>query len=224
MPSAASPRATSASAARTLSAIANFGSAACQAPSFSSAALAYLPTGTDLTSPVAILPSPASLARSKPGPMLTLSILESFGAISTMAVAEQIDPGRLVDGLLADRIIHPVGVGGDEYIGRRALFDLFCERRACGIARDDLDAGLGGIGGVDVVERVLHRGRGEHREGLVLRSGGRIGRSAQDDEGGKNSGKTMHDGAPCVFAARACARANQALVESGMRQAEAPFR
>ena len=91
MPSTASPRATSVSAARTLSAIANFGSAACHEPSFSSAALAYLPTGTDLTSPVAILPSPASLARSKPAPMLTLSILESFGAISTMEL-----PSRLI--------------------------------------------------------------------------------------------------------------------------------
>ena len=90
MPSTASPRATSVSAARTLSAIANFGSAACQAPSFSSAALAYLPTGTALTSPVAILPSPASLARSKPWAIVTLSILEFFGAISTMLL-----PSRL---------------------------------------------------------------------------------------------------------------------------------
>ena len=90
MPSTASPRATSVSAARTLSAIANFGSAACHAPSFSSAALAYLPTGTDFTSPVAILPSSASLARSKPGPILALSTLESLGAISTMLL-----PSRL---------------------------------------------------------------------------------------------------------------------------------
>ena len=52
-------------------------------PSFSSALLAYLPTGTELTSPVAMRPSPISLARSKPGPIATLSILESFGAIST---------------------------------------------------------------------------------------------------------------------------------------------
>src|SRR5438876_809631 len=57
MPSAASPRATKVNAARTLSAIANFGSAAVQAPSFSSAALAYFPTGTALTSPVTVLSS-----------------------------------------------------------------------------------------------------------------------------------------------------------------------
>ena len=91
MPSAASPRATNVSAARTLSAIANFGSAACQAPSFCSADRAYFPTGTAFTSPVAILPSPASLARSKPGPIVTLSILESLGAISTMVL-----PSRLM--------------------------------------------------------------------------------------------------------------------------------
>jgi hypothetical protein len=76
--------------ARTFSTIANFGSAACQAPSFSSAALAYLPTGTAFASPVVILPSLASFARSKPGPIVTLSSLESFGAISTMLL-----PSRL---------------------------------------------------------------------------------------------------------------------------------
>ena len=37
-----------------------------QMPSFSSALLAYLPTGTEFTSPVAMRPSPISLARSKP--------------------------------------------------------------------------------------------------------------------------------------------------------------
>ena len=91
MPSTASPRATSVSAARTLSAIANFGSAACQAPSFSSAALAYLPTGTDFDvagGDLAVageLGEIEALVRSS-----TLSILESFGAISTMLL-----PSRL---------------------------------------------------------------------------------------------------------------------------------
>ena len=88
------------------------------------------------------------------------------------AVAKQIDPGRLVDGLLLDRIIHPVGVRGDEHVGRRALLDLFCERRTGGVAGADLDAGPGSVGRVDVVERVLHRGGCEHGECLVLRSRG----------------------------------------------------
>src|SRR5215510_5754501 len=83
MPSGASPRATMVSATRVCAAIASFGAAACHAPSFSSAALAYLPTGTWCTSPTAIEPSPASLARSRFGPIATLSSLESFGAIST---------------------------------------------------------------------------------------------------------------------------------------------
>jgi hypothetical protein len=130
------------------------------------------------------------------------------------AVAEPIDPRRLVDVLLAGRIVHPVGVGGQENISRRALLDLFCERRACGIAGGDLDAGLCGEGGVDVVERVFHRSRGEHREALVLGRRGRQGRSAHDDKSGKNSGETMHGGAPYVFAGARQARANQALLES----------
>ncbi len=96
------------------------------------------------------------------------------------AVAEQVDPRRFLDGFLPRRIVHPVGVRGHENIRGRALFDLFCERRARGIAGDDLDAGLGGVGGVDVVERVLHRGRGKHGEAVVLRKCRRKGRSAQD--------------------------------------------
>jgi hypothetical protein len=52
--------------------------------------LAYLPTGTAFTSPVAILPSPASFARSKPGPIFTSSIFESFGAISTMLLPSKL--------------------------------------------------------------------------------------------------------------------------------------
>ena len=40
-------------------------------PSFWSAAMAYRPTGTDLTSPVAMRLSPTSLARSKPFSSLT---------------------------------------------------------------------------------------------------------------------------------------------------------
>ena len=99
------------------------------------------------------------------------------------AVAEQVDPRRLVDVLFADGVVHPVGVGGHEDVGGCALFDLFGERRARRIARGNLDAGLGGEGGVDVVERVLHRGSGEDGEGLVLGGGGRKGRAPQDDEG-----------------------------------------
>ena len=112
------------------------------------------------------------------------------------AVAEQIDAGRLVDGFLVGGVVHPVDVGGHENIRRGALLDLLGERRARGIARYDLDAGLGGVGGVDVIERVLHRSGGEYREALVLGTYGRPGRSAQQQEGQGKSGETMHGGAP----------------------------
>ena len=127
------------------------------------------------------------------------------------AVAEQVDARRHVDVFLADSVVHPVGVGRDEDIGRRALFDLLGQRRARGIARRNLDAGLGGVGGVDIVERVLHRGGGEHREALVLRQSWRERRSEQDREGEKgNSGKTMHWGRSMRICG-ASARANRAL-------------
>jgi hypothetical protein len=87
------------------------------------------------------------------------------------------------------------------------LLDLLGECRARRIAHGDLDPGLCGIGGADVVECVLHRGRGKHGETLFLRE---RGRATQDDENGKDCGKTMHRGAPSVFAGRAFARANQA--------------
>src|SRR5205814_5811273 len=106
-----------------------------------------------------------------------------FGSDQDDTVAEQIDPGRYVDVLFADGIIHPVGVGGHEDVRGRTLLDLPCERRTRGIAGIDLDAGLRGERGVDVVKRVLHRGGGEYGEDLVLGESGRSGRSAQDREG-----------------------------------------
>src|SRR4029453_5994581 len=60
--------------------------------------------------------------------------------------------------------------------------------------------GPGGVAGVDIVERVLHRGRGKHGEAVVLRNDRRRGGSAQDGKAEENSRKTMHRGAPCMFA------------------------
>ncbi len=87
------------------------------------------------TSPVAMRPSPASFARSKPCPIVTLSILESFGAISTSLLPSRLTRVASLMCLLADRVVHPVDVGGHEDVGRRALFDLLGQRRARGIAR-----------------------------------------------------------------------------------------
>ena len=140
------------------------------------------------------------------------------------AVAEQVDPGRLVDVLPGRGVVHPVGVGGDEHVGRRALFDLFCQCRAGSVAHGDLDAGLCGIGCVDVVERVLHRGGGEHGEGLVLRRGRRMGRSEHDDEGCEKSGEAVHGSAPCIFAGRVIRAQIMRWLVLGMRPTEALFR
>src|SRR5258707_3401643 len=51
-----------------------------------------------------------------------------------------------------------------------------------------------------------------------------MGHAEHDDEGRKNSGETIHDGAPCMVANSAYGAHKQALVGSGMRQAEALFR
>ena len=174
MPSTASPRATSASAARTLSAIANLFCTEAQMPSFSSALLAYLPTGTEFTSPVAMRPSPTSLARSKPWRDRDLLDLGVLRRDQHQPVAEQVDARVVPDGLLARAVVHPFEVGGGEDVRRRALLELSRERGACRIARRHLGAGRLQERRIDVVERVLHRGGGEYRDGLVLRAAARI--------------------------------------------------
>jgi hypothetical protein len=55
------------------------------------------------------------------------------------------------------------GKASGQRIGIRSIDGCFQERR------------------VDVIERVLHRGSGEHRDGFVLRLLGRSGR--REDEG-----------------------------------------
>ena len=121
---------------------------------------------------MASLPSPSRPARSK------------FGAIS--AVGRRNPPARparcgcraaatsvsLPDQVLVGKIVHPVEVGRDEDVGRRALLDLLGERRARRIGDRRLLAGVRLPGGVDVVERVLQAGRGEDGD-LRLRERGR---------------------------------------------------
>ena len=81
----ASPRATSASAARTFSAAATRFSTLGQTPSLVSAALPYSPAGTEAGSAIASLPVPSSLASGKFGPIATWAVLV-FGTISTSAL------------------------------------------------------------------------------------------------------------------------------------------
>ena len=82
MPNGASPRDTSASAARTFSARATCFSTLDQTPSVSSAALPYLPAGTLSGLAIASLSVPSAAARPKPGPILSAAVLDA-GAIST---------------------------------------------------------------------------------------------------------------------------------------------
>ena len=103
-------------------------------PSFSSAALAYLPTGTELTSPVAMRPSPTSLARSKPCADRHVVDLGILRRDQHQLVAEQVDARVVLDGLLLRAVVHPFEVGGGEDIRRRALLELLGERGACRIA------------------------------------------------------------------------------------------
>src|SRR5262245_55327796 len=99
MPSGASPRATIVNATRTLGVIASFGAAACHAPSFSRAALAYLPTGTSRTSPVTIQPSPRELGKIK---VRSDRDTVEFGILwcdQHKSVAQQIEPRVVLDEL-----------------------------------------------------------------------------------------------------------------------------
>ena len=150
-------------------------------------------------------PSPASLARSKPGPIVDLADLGILRRDQHQPVAEQVDARVVLDELLLRAVVHPFEIGGDEHVGRRALLDLLRQRGACGVARHHLDAGRLGEGRVDVVERVLHRGGGEDRDGLVLRGGGarRSDAPATSSKGEKADASCNHGGSP---SARACAR------------------
>ena len=141
-------------------------STAAQTPSASSAALPYLPAGTALTSPMASLPSPIRPARSKPFAIL-VSALESAGATSTSVVAEQLHFGVRLGQLLVGEVFHPVEVGRNEDVGRRAALDLLGERRARRIGDRRLLAASAFAGRVDVVERVLQAGRREHDDLVV---------------------------------------------------------
>ena len=114
-------------------------------------------------------PSPASLAMSKPWPIVDVVKFRILaGAISTSLLPSRLIACLRLDQLVFGHIVHPAQVRGNEHIGRRALLDLLGQRGACLVARDHLDAGCFGEGGVDVVERVLQRRCGKNRD-LLLR-------------------------------------------------------
>ena len=83
------------------------------------------------------------------------------------AVAEQIHFGVGLDQVLVGEIFHPVEVGRNEDVGRRAFLDLLGERRARRIGHRRLFADVRLAGGVHGVERVLQAGRGEDSDFLL---------------------------------------------------------
>src|SRR5262249_26621822 len=102
-------------------------------------------------------------------------------------------------------VVHPVEVGRGEDVGGGAVLDLLYECRTRGIARHHLDPRALGEGGIDVVERVLERGGGKDRDGLVLRErSGRWARKPHAERGGgeKHEGAIAHSGAPLKLPAR----------------------
>ena len=86
-------------------------------------------------------------------------------------VAQEIEAAVGLDQVLARDVVHPVEVGGDEHVGRRALLDLLGQRRARRVG--DLGhrlAGVLGPGRGDLIEGVLQAGRGKD-DHFVLRLG-----------------------------------------------------
>jgi hypothetical protein len=161
MPAGASPRETSSSAARTFSACAIFPEDAGPQPKLLQRSLAVL-AGRDS---VDVGHRQASVAEKlgKVEPGLDLDRLRPvLGCDQHDAIAEQVGARLRLDEALGREIVHPVEVGGDEHLRRRALLDLLGERRARGIGDDGLLARLLGPLGVDRIERILEACRREH--------------------------------------------------------------
>ena len=89
MPKGASPRDTNANAARTFSARATCFSTLPQTPRRSRALLPYLPAGTLSGLAMASFSRPNSAARAKPGPILSVDLLDA-GAISTKVLRNRL--------------------------------------------------------------------------------------------------------------------------------------
>ena len=140
MPNGASPRETSASAARTFSARATCFSTLVQTPSFSSALLPYLPAGTLSGLAMASFSVPSAAARPKFGAILSVELLDA-GAISTSVLRRRLNAGIRRQQMALVEIVHPVQVGGNENVRRRAGLDLLGQCVAGAIRNDHLVAG-----------------------------------------------------------------------------------
>ena len=119
---------------------------AVQTPSAVSEAWPYLPAGTSGPA-MASRPSPSAAASGMPC---------AIGRAGSSSRPARSAPGgwsagragwRRRSGLALGQIVHPVAVGRDEDVGRRALLDLPGEGRGGGVGRARRDVGLGGEGG-----------------------------------------------------------------------------
>src|SRR4029077_5148025 len=113
-----------------------------------------------------------------------------FWSNEDQPIAKEIEQRLLIHCLQGPT--HPIDIRRKKNVGGRAEFDMARECRTCHIARHDLDAALFGKRRIHVVERVLHRCGGEHRNGFLLRARGRSGKQAAQDENDEKS----HGGSP----------------------------
>src|SRR5262249_767625 len=91
-----------------------------------------------------------------------------LGSDQYQLIAQQID-ARV---FLSHTVVHPLQVSGGEYVRWCALLDLLTQRRTCSIADDDFDIALLCESCINVIECVLKRGGGKHRDGFVFRMSG----------------------------------------------------
>ena len=129
MPNGASPRDTSASAARTFSARATCFSTLGHTPSFSSAALAVLAGRNAVGIGHRELVRAQRRGEAEPGAILSVDLLDA-GAISTSALRKRSTRVPGASSPCLSDVVHPVEVGRDEDVGRRARLDLLRERVA----------------------------------------------------------------------------------------------
>ena len=135
MPNGASPRETSASAARTFSARATCFSTLAQTPSFSSALLPYLPGGHAVRDwPSRACPCPARRQGRSPGAILSDAWL-ARRRDQHERIAQQVDPRAGREQVALPDVVHPVEVGGNEEVGGRRGLDLLRERVARAVRR-----------------------------------------------------------------------------------------